>query len=95
LEYHLLVIVCTPNGLGTSGGRWDDQLADVLQCMSFFLCMAESDIWMQDCDTHYQYLLIYVDDLILIGNNPQGFYDTLINENGFQLKGSMGSSIPC
>jgi hypothetical protein len=42
---------------------------------------------MMVCDTHYEYLLVYVNDLMLIGKYPQGFYDPLINEHGFQLKG--------
>ena len=42
---------------------------------------------MKDCGTHYEYLLVYVDDLMFIGTKPQAFYDALINEHGFQLKG--------
>jgi hypothetical protein len=42
---------------------------------------------MKDCDTHYEYLLVYVDDLMFVGNNPQAYYDALLNEHGFQLKG--------
>jgi hypothetical protein len=42
---------------------------------------------MNDCGTHYEYLLVYVDGLMFIGTNPQGFYDALINEHVFQLKG--------
>jgi hypothetical protein len=41
---------------------------------------------MKDCGTHYEYLLVYVDDLIFIGTNHQAFYDALINKHGFQLK---------
>jgi hypothetical protein len=32
-------------------------------------------------------LLVFVDDLMFIGTNPQALYDALINEHGFQLKG--------
>jgi hypothetical protein len=36
--------------------------------------------------THYEYLHIYVDDLMFIGANPQAFSDTVIHRHGFQLK---------
>jgi hypothetical protein len=96
-----LVITHDPNGeltweksyqylleeLFLSVKSWHDWLADALQSMNFYPCNAEPDVWMKDCDPHYEYLLVYVDELMFIGNNPQGFYDALINEHGFQFKG--------
>jgi hypothetical protein len=41
-----------------------------------------TDVWMYDCITHYEYVLIYVDDVMIIGNELQQFFDSLINEHG-------------
>ena len=87
LQGHLLVIDRALYGLRTSGARWHDRLADVLRDMGYFQCKADPDLWIKDCGTHYEYVLVYVDDLMCIGRNPQAFFDALINTYGFKLKG--------
>jgi hypothetical protein len=87
LEGHLLVIVRAQYGLRTSGARWHDRLSDVLRSMGYFACKADPDLWIKDCQTHYEYLLVYVDDLMYIGKEPKQFFDALTNEHGFKLKG--------
>jgi hypothetical protein len=42
---------------------------------------------MHDCITHYQYELVYVDDIIFVGKETLQFFDFLINVRGFKLKG--------
>ena len=42
---------------------------------------------MKDCHTHYEYVLVYVDDLMFIGKDPQSFFDSLTKDHGFKLKG--------
>ena len=42
---------------------------------------------MTDCGTHYEYVLVYINDLIFIGKKPQEFFDSLKDEQGFKLKG--------
>jgi Reverse transcriptase (RNA-dependent DNA polymerase) len=71
LEGHLLVIVCAIYGLRLSGARWHDRYANVMRIMDFYLCKAEPEVWMKDCDTHYEYVLVYVDELMFIGKKPQ------------------------
>ena len=87
LEGHLLVIVRALYGLRTSGARWHDRYADVMRIMGFNPCKADPDVWMKDCGTHYEYVLVYVDDRMFIGKKPQAFFDLLTNEHGFKLKG--------
>lgn len=87
LEGHLLVISRALYGLRTSGARWHERYADVMRIMGFYPCKADADVWMKDCTTHYEYVLVYVDDLMFIGKDPQAFFDTLTNEHGFKLKG--------
>jgi hypothetical protein len=55
--------------------------------MEYFQCKADPDLWIKDCQTHYEYVLVYVDDLMCIGKNPQSFFDDLINQYNFKLKG--------
>jgi Reverse transcriptase (RNA-dependent DNA polymerase) len=87
LEGHLLVKVCALYGLRTSGAQWHDCFANVMSIVDFFPCKADPDVWMKDSDTHYDYVLVYVNDLMRIGKKPQGFFDSLTTEDGFKLKG--------
>jgi hypothetical protein len=73
--------------LRTSGARWHDRFADVLHRMDFSPSKADPDVWMHNCITHYEYVIVYVDDIIFIGKEPQQLFDSLINEPGFKLKG--------
>jgi hypothetical protein len=58
-----------------------------MHIMDFYPCKVDPDVWMKDCDTHYEYVLVYVDDLMFIGKKPQAFFDSLTTEHGFKLKG--------
>ncbi|HSN65751.1 MAG TPA: reverse transcriptase domain-containing protein, partial [Fusibacter sp.] len=74
-------------GLRTSGARWHDKFANTLKSMGYFVCKADPDVWIKDCDTHYEYVCVYVDDIMHIGKNPQKFFDALTNEHNYKLKG--------
>jgi len=87
LAGHLLIIVRALYGLRTSGARWHDRFADVLQQMGFFPCKADPDVWLRDCGDHYEYVMVYVDDIMYIGKNPKTFFDNLTDDHGFKLKG--------
>jgi hypothetical protein len=41
-----------------------------------------------DCGTHYEYVLVYVDDLMCIGTHPECFFQTLTETYNFKLKGA-------
>jgi Reverse transcriptase (RNA-dependent DNA polymerase) len=84
---HLLVIVRALYGLRTSGARWHDRFADVLRQMNFVQCKADPDVWLKDCETHYEYVLVYVDDIMYIGKQGRELFNALSNVYGFQLKG--------
>ena len=83
---YLLVIVRALYGLRTSGARWHDRYADGMRIMGFYPQKADPDVWMIDCGTHYEYVLVYVNDLMFIGKKPQAFFDSLKDEHGFKLK---------
>jgi Reverse transcriptase (RNA-dependent DNA polymerase) len=67
LAGHLLTIVRALYGLCTSDARFHDRFAEVMHLMGFSPCKADPDVWMRDCNTHYEYALVYVDDIMFIG----------------------------
>ena len=87
LEGHLLTIVRALYGLRTSGAQWHERLADTLRNMGYQTCKADPDVWLKDCDTHYKYVCVYVDDIMMFGKNPQAFFDELTHVYHYQLKG--------
>lgn len=71
LEGHVLMIVKSLYGLKSSGTRWWEVLADVLCQMGFKPSKAGRDIWMRDMGDHYEYVVLYVDDLWLASRVPK------------------------
>ena len=89
LEGHTCIIRKALYGLKSSGKCWHDRLHDVLRGMGFFPSKAEEDIWMRDCGDHYEYMAVYVDDLMIASRNPQAIIDALTSSpNNFKLKGT-------
>ena len=56
--------------------------------MGYFPCKAENDVWMKDCGDHYEYIAVYVDDLLIVSKNPQDIVDQLTKTHKFKLKGT-------
>ena len=83
-----LIISKALYGLKSSGLRWHERFADVLRAMGFFPSRAEPDIWMRDKDDHYEYIGVYVDDLLIVSKNPQDIIDQLTKVHSFKLKGT-------
>jgi hypothetical protein len=73
-------------GLRTSCARWHDRSADVMHLWGLIPCKAGPDVWIHNCITHYEYVLVYDDDIMFIGKEPQQVFDSLFNEHGFKLK---------
>jgi hypothetical protein len=88
LEGHILVISKALYGLRSSGARWHDRFADCVAELGFFPCKAEPDIWMRKCDTFYEYIAVYVDDLAIVMKDPKSFVDILNNKHKFKTKGT-------
>ena len=58
-------------GLKTSGARWSEDLADTLRSLGWFPSKAENDVWMKDCGSHFEYLAVYVDDILVASKDPK------------------------
>ena len=87
-EGHILIISKALYGLKSSGLRWHERLADVLRDMGFVASRAEQDIWMCDKGDHYEYIGVYVDDLIIVSRTPQDIIHELEVNRKFKLKGT-------
>ena len=84
-----MIIRKAQHGLKSSGKCWHDRLYDVLKWIGFEPCKAESDIWMRDAGDHYEYIGVYMDDLLITSKNPQAIIDALMAEpHKFKLKGT-------
>jgi Reverse transcriptase (RNA-dependent DNA polymerase) len=87
LAGHSLIIVKALYGLRSSGARYHERFADTLRDMNFFPSKADPDVWMRDCGTHYEYMCVYVDDLLHISKDPAILFNELTSKYGYKLKG--------
>jgi hypothetical protein len=87
LQGHILVIYKALYGLRTSGARFHERFADTLRSMGFVQCKNEQDLWMRDAESHYEYVCVYVDDLLAIMKEPEKFFKELTKVHGYKLKG--------
>ena len=71
LEGHTLIIYKALYGLKSSGKRWHERLYDVLCEQGFFPSRADSNVWMRDKGEYYEYIAVYVDDLLIASRNPR------------------------
>jgi hypothetical protein len=65
----------------------NDRFADTLKDMNFNQCKTDPDVWFQSMKTHYEYVCVYVDDIMLIGKDPKSFFDALTTIYNYKLKG--------
>ena len=77
-----VLIVRALYGLRSSGARWRDHISSTLRDAGFKGCMADPDVWMKpntkpDGFKYWEYVLVYVDDVLVLSHNPQSIMDTL------------------
>ena len=73
--------------LRSSGARYHETMANTLSNKGFKPTLADPDLWIRDKGDHYEYVCVYVDDLMMISKNPHEFFDTLVNKYKYILKG--------
>ena len=81
----ILIVVKGLYGLKTSGARFHESLSDTLLSMGFRPSRANADLWMKECDNHYEYVIRYVDDLLIFSRSPATIVDKL--REVYNLKG--------
>ena len=80
LQGHLMIIVKALYRLCSSRKRWHEKFADTLIELGFFPCKAEPNIWMQDQDGVYEYIIVYGNGLAIVAKDPQEICDLLVNK---------------
>ena len=83
----LMIIVKSLYGLRTSAARWHEALSAVLRKMGYFPCKADPDLWIIDKETHYEYICVYVDDLIVISKDLMSVIGEIKKVGNYTLKG--------
>jgi hypothetical protein len=73
-------------GLKTFGGRYHDYWETEIHEQGWFPSKADPDVWMCDKGDDYKYLAVWVDDLLYVGKDPNGFFG-LLNEKRYIVKG--------
>ena len=70
-----------------SAARWHEELSQTLRSMGFEPTKADSDLWIKDCGTHYEYICTWVDDVIVSSKHPSALLDEFIIRAQYILKG--------
>ncbi len=84
-EGEIMIVHKALYGLKSSGRRYHDYMFDTMIEMGFSPCQADADVWMRDAGDCYEYVCIYVDDLLAMLKEPQAFFDEL-QQKGYKLK---------
>jgi Reverse transcriptase (RNA-dependent DNA polymerase) len=87
LEGYTLIIFKILYGLRSSGLCWYQRFADVLRAIGFYPTKAESEIWMRENNGLYEYIAVYVDNLLIASKNPALITKKLCEQHKFKLKG--------
>ena len=71
-----VLIVQALYGIKSSGARWRDHMAATLRNVSYVSSLADSDVLMKpqvkaNGNEYWEYILCYVDDLLVIRHNPK------------------------
>ncbi|KAL7577136.1 hypothetical protein ACA910_019738 [Epithemia clementina (nom. ined.)] len=69
-------------GLKSSAARWREHILTTIRDMQFKSCLADPDVWMRantkpDGFQYYKYVLVYIDDILVISHDPRKVMDAL------------------
>jgi Reverse transcriptase (RNA-dependent DNA polymerase) len=87
LEGRTLLVEKALYGLRSSGLCWYQRFADVLRAMGFIPSKAKADIRMRESNNLYEYIAVYVDDLLIVARIPKEIVRKLKEQHKFKLKG--------
>ena len=71
LPGHIPVIHEALYGLKSLGLRWSQTTPDIMLQLGFKSCKADPCVWLREMTTKYEYIAIYVDDLLIVSAKPQ------------------------
>ena len=84
LQGHILVIRKALYGLKSSGLRWSHRIHDITLHLEFKPCKVDACVWLREMKTRYEYIAIYVDNLLIASEKPQQIIGDL--KENFKLK---------
>ena len=58
-------------GLKSSGLRWSQRLHDIMLQLGYKSCKADPCVWLREVKNKYEYIEVYVDDLLIASEKPQ------------------------
>ena len=73
----VLIVTRALYGLKSSGAAWRADLAATLRDLHFTSTKADPDVWIRSADTHYDMVLVYVDDILIFAKDPKVTMDEL------------------
>mmetsp|Transcript_5420 Transcript_5420/g.7997 ORF Transcript_5420/g.7997 Transcript_5420/m.7997 type:complete len:239 (+) Transcript_5420:3465-4181(+) len=90
-EGKIALIVRALYGLKSSSAMWRSHFAATLRDLGFHSSLADPDVWMRastlpDSQDYYEYILVYVDDLLVISHRGQEIIDLLTDKYQYRLK---------
>jgi Reverse transcriptase (RNA-dependent DNA polymerase) len=80
-------LVTSEYGEQMAGYNQYQGFADVLRAMGFIPSKSEADIWMRGDNSLYEYIAVYVDELLIAARNPKEIVQTLNEQHKSKLKG--------
>ena len=80
LEGHMMIIDKALYGLRTSGSRFHAKFSETLRALKFTPTYADPDVWIRDAGDCYEYVVVYVDDILTALKEPKKFYDALTSD---------------
>ncbi len=72
-------------GLRSSALRFHEHLAATLKSLGFHQTKADGDFWMKENGDHYEYIAVYVDDVLIFSRDPMKYINLL--KETYLLKG--------
>ena len=87
LQGHTLVIHKALYGLKNSGLRWSQRIHDIMLQLSFRPCKADPCVWLREKKDKYEYIAIYVDDLLIASEELQKIIQDLKEKFKLKIKG--------
>jgi hypothetical protein len=93
LQGQPVLIIRALYGLKSSGAAWRAHLAGTLQSLGFISSLADPDVWYREATKpdgfqYYEYLLAYVDDILVLSHDPVSIMKGL--EDFYRLKDGYG-----
>ena len=87
LQRHILVIHKALYGFKSSGLTWSQRIHDIMLKLNFRPCKADPCVWLREMKKKYEYIAIYVDDLLIVYEVPHKIIQDLKEKFKLKIKG--------